>query len=628
MSRATHWLRWTALVIASVLLLSVAVVLWTLNTQAGTRWLIGFASNATDRQLVVQSVQGTVAGPLSLRGLHYKDPVSGLDLSARSIDIDVALMALLRKTVQVETATLAGIDVSLAENPPEDDEPFSLDAPIDIVIRQLAASDINVRKAGATLVTITRTDVAASWTGAEGIAVSQLDARSPQGEVHFTGRVRQQEIFAGNGEGRFRWRVGDLEYAGALHADAGAKPGRVTVQLTSPVKATADATISQQPSFSWTLALRVPDFDPRESLMPDSSLQTLGAALQGKGTLERADLAGQVNIDGQAITLESLHVAPNAHGMDVATKVRLGNGKFNADGNVITDVEPVRASFALDWNDVDIPESLVGQVLHTQGHIELNGSAADYAAQGKLTLGPDRRVANIELDVKGTDQKLRLERLDIVQPKGRLSSTGDLTLKPQIGWVIETTARGFDPGAFASAWGGSLDFALKSSGQMRDKGPDATLKLDNLRGRLRNRALSGSADLTLRPGMLLAGTLDVRSGGSHVQIDATRSDASLDAVATAQISTLADWIPDASGDLQARIVATGQWPAITIEGHAKGSALRMADMSAATLDTHVKMVNPQEPSGSVQLDLTNVAAAGFRFDSFNASWTAPPRTTD
>ena len=620
MNRAMHWLRWSLLAVAGVLVLLVATVLWTLNTQAGTRWLVGVLGKAMHEQLAIQSVEGTIAGPLSLRGLHYKDAVSGLELSARVIDIDVALRSLFHSTVEIDTATLDGIDVVLSEKPSEDDKPFSLEAPIDIVLKRLAASNITVRKAGATLVTVTRADVAANWTGADGIAISQLDVRSPQGEVHFAGNVRQQGVIVGKGDGRFSWRAGELEYAGTLHADADAGPGRINLQLASPLKATADATISQSPTLSWTVALRVPDFDPRESLLPGSSLESLGAMLDGKGTLERADLAGQVTINGQQLTLASLAVALNPHGIDLTSVVKLGNGTLNAGGKVFTDVEPVRAELALDWKDMDIPEQLAGQVLHTQGHIDFNGSAASYAAKGALSLGPDRRVANIELNLQGTDEKVRLERLDVVQPKGRLSSSGDLVLKPQIGWSIDATARNFDPGAFAAAWGGNLDFTLASTGQLTDKGPGATLKLTQLRGRLRNRALNGNADLTLRPGMLLAGNLDLRSGGSTIRIDATRSDASLNAVATAQVTTLADWIPDASGNLQARIVATGQWPAIQIDGEAQGNALRLADMSADSLAANVKVTNPQQPNGSVQLDLTNIAAAGFRFEKFNATF--------
>jgi translocation and assembly module TamB len=620
MNRALRWVGWSALAVVGVLMLLVAAVLWMLNTQSGTRWAVGMASKATDQQLAVQSVEGTIAGPLSLRGLHYKDPVSGLEVTARAIDIDVALRALLHSTVQIDSVTLDGIDVALSEQPPEDDDtPFSLEAPIDIVLQRLAASNINVRKAGETLVSVTRADAAASWTGAAGIAVSQLDVLSPQGEVHFKGRVQQHDTFVGDGDGRFRWHAGDLDYAGTLHAEADTNPGKFTVRLSSPLQATVDATLTQAPTLSWTMDLRVPEFDPRQSLLPDSSFQSLAATLKGTGTVKSADLAGQVSIDGQTLILESLKVAANEHDIDLDTLLKLGNGSLKAKGKVLTDTDPVSAKLALDWGDIDIPEQWAGQVLHTRGHIDFDGSAASYGAKGKLSLGPDKRVANIELDVRGTDTAVKLTRLDVVQPKGRLASTGELTLKPQLGWTIDATARGFDPGAFASAWSGNLDFTLNSAGHMTDKGPDATLKLDKLRGRLRNRALNGTADLSLRPGMLLAGNLDVRSGGSQVLVDASRSDTALNAKITAHITTLADWIPDASGAVQARIVATGQWPAIDVDAQAEGSSLHLADLSADSLSATVKMSNPQQPSGSVQLDVSNVAAAGFRFDKFHAT---------
>jgi translocation and assembly module TamB len=282
----------------------------------------------------------------------------------------------------------------------------------------------------------------------------------------------------------------------------------------------------------------------------------------------------------------------------------------------------VRAQLALDWQNLDVPAQWAGQVLHTQGRIDFAGSSERYAANGALSVGPQKRIANIAMRIEGNGNAVELQRLDIVQPQGKLASTGKLTLKP-LGWTISATAQQFDPGAFAPAWNGALSFGLQSSGTVTEAGPAATLAIDNLRGQLRNRALSGTANLTLQPGMLLAGVLDLRSGESqlHVEGDSTEDSnaASVNAVATAHIPNLADWVPDASGSLHAKISASGVWPELKIVGNARGNALQFATSRAGSLQVEFDMVNPEKPSGAVQLAVVDVAAAGFHFDSLKVA---------
>lgn len=622
MTRAARIAAWTAATLFGLIVLVVGALLWILNTEPGTRWIANVATSALQETLAVDAVNGTIAGPLSLRGLRYTDPVSGLEFGAREIDVDLALRSLLHATVQIDTARLAGLRVKLGKSPPDDDEPFSLKPPIDLVLRQLAVSDVDVIRDGEPLVVVTSANAAASWTNA-GIAVSQLDVKSPQGEVHFKGQVAQQDVIVGGGAGRFRWRAGDLDYAGSLRANTKGHRGVINVELHSPMMAKLDATVDQSPTLAWSMVLDVPEFDPRKTLLPDSSFASLATRLNGHGTQERANLAGTVTLNGETLTLDSLQVALIEHGVDLNTIIRLGNGVLHARGNVITDAPPTHAQLALDWKDLDIPAQWAGQVLHTQGRIDLNGSTEAYAAKGSLSIGPDKRIANVELDVKGTGEAVQLQRFDIIQPGGRLASTGSLTLKPAIGWSIDAHAQQFDPGAFAAAWSGTLSFVLKSAGSMTDNGPDATLVINDLKGRLRNRALSGAADLSLRPGMLLSGVMDMKSGGSTIHLDGRSqgdsTNPSLNAVATARIATLADWVPDASGALTANVTASGKWPQLTIVGDANGSALHYADNSANALALKFNATNPQQPSGSAKLQVIDVAAAGFRFDTLNVT---------
>ena len=104
----------------------------------------------------------------------------------------------------------------------------------------------------------------------------------------------------------------------------------------------------------------------------------------------------------------------------------------------------------------------------------------------------------------------QLKQFDIVQQPGRLAMTGELGLKPVLSWNVKAQATQFDPGAFAAAWSGRLNFGLASDGKLSEAGPRGRFVLDDLKGRLRGRDLSGQGDLVLTPQRVVAGTLSLQ----------------------------------------------------------------------------------------------------------------------
>ena len=88
------------------------------------------------------------------------------------------------------------------------------------------------------LVVVTRASAAGAWTDA-GIALSRLEATSPQGYVRLKGDVNGEGTYAGRVSGEGSWRIGELVYAGSLSAVGEQK--RVTLQsrLNTPFVARA-----------------------------------------------------------------------------------------------------------------------------------------------------------------------------------------------------------------------------------------------------------------------------------------------------------------------------------------------------------------------------------------------------
>jgi translocation and assembly module TamB len=610
-----RWYSWVGVALLAIVVAIVSAVLWVLNTNAGTRWALDRASGILDNALQVERIDGTLAGPLTLTNLTYRDPKIGVDVYAEHVNIDVVLMKLFAMTVHVSTAELRGIDVKLSEPtepPPEDDKPFTLEAPIDLIVDRFVLRDAKVSRDEQPLIAVNSAAFAGQWIGSA-LAIRQLDVQSPDGEVHFQADVRQSHYYEGEGRGRFRWKAGEREFVGSLEADGRDAATDLRVQLTAPLAATLTVTLQQSDSLPWKFTIDAPRFDPRKELLPDSSWQSLAAQLRGEGSLREGTIAGVIEIDRESIRIERAHFVQQEEAVDLDALVQLGGGNIAAKGTVRTAREPVSATLNLAWSEVVVPAALAGQELFTRGNIDFDGSAEAYRATGTVSAGPRDRIANLELKVQGTPERVAVEQLDIVQRPGRFAMRGSVDLQPQIGWKLQAQARQFDPGAFAVEWPGSLNFDLDTQGTLPEAGPQATIVVENLRGRLRNRELGGRVDLEILPNMAFSGDLDLRSGKSRVQL-VGRSREQIDAVATIAVPAVSDWLPDDSGELNGRITAKGQWPDLNIAGDLNGRALRIGTaLQADRLALRFEVDKPLEPAGRATFEATQIVTAGFEF---------------
>lgn len=617
-------LAWTGIVIAVLIVTIVGVLLWVLNTQSGTRWAAARATAVLGDKLSIEALDGTIAGPLHLRNLRYRDPGAGIDVGVRELALDLVLNDLWGQLVHVKSLDVRGIDVLTHEptEPPPPEEPkkpFSLDPPINVVVDSFVARDVKVRNPEATVVEVTRATFVGRWTD-EALAVQTLDVQSPQGFVKFAGRVGQPKAYVGEGQGQFRWIAAQQTFAGTLEANANESEATIGSKLTSPLSARLDARIAQAADHKWQLQLEVPRFDPREELMPDSSLQSLAASLRGEGTFEQGVVSGRVMINDEPLQLQSVRFARSEERLNLQSLLRIGStaGELKADADIQFSEESWTSKVNALWRDVIVPSAWVGQELHTRGELTFDGNPQLYNAEGKLAIGPPKKVANIELKVRGTPELVELQQLDVLQQRGRLAANGKVNLKPQLAWSVDARGQNFDPGAFAVEWPGSLGFQLATQGKMTDQGPDASLKLTQLRGTLRGRKISGDADLTVTAPYLPAGTLALDSGQSKLRVDAAKGE-NINATIAVDVASLNDWLPNAGGVLGANFRVQGKWPDISINGNARGSELHMDEMRANELALDADVNKPLDPEGSVKLRIAGVAAAGFTFDTVQAN---------
>ena len=155
-------------------------------------------------------------------------------------------------------------------------------------------------------------------------------------------------------------------------------------------------------------------------------------------------------------------------------------------------------------------------------------------------------------------------------------------------WQIEANAQGLDPAAFAAQWPGAIEFALNSQGRLTDHGIEANLQMPRIGGRLRDRALGGSADLRLQPGNIVDGNLDLQLGDSRISITGnggTQTDARL----RFELAALTDWLPSARGASRGDLRISGSWPALALNGQVSAHDLSWTDLKANTLQADIRI---------------------------------------
>lgn len=617
-----HWLRWTLLSVFALVLVLLAFIAWVIGTAPGLRFALARAEGFTHGQLTVQSAEGRLVGPLDLAGLRYADG-EGLDVKVAKAHLDLRVPALLRKRLHVLDLNADGVEVALPPSEPESPESegsFSWKPPFDMLLDRAHVGSVKITQAGQPVFASDSLDVAGSWTGSRGIELRQLALRAPEGHANLTGSLVVGSKYQGDSKASFAWTVSGTEYAGELIASGDGKQAHADLQLTQPTAVRLQLALAQGGDYAWTATLDAPRFDPKP-LLGESSLTGLAVALTGKGDRRSGTLTGQLGLNDYQLQLQPL-TARFSDDLNTLTIEQLGiaspqfKGGVGVHGVIQLAAKPLAADLTVEWKDVVLPEQMAGQTLLSHGSLDAKGSIEQFHAQSTLAIGPAGKLADVTLDLDGTQKLINLHALTVKQPQGDLQAKGTLTLQPTLGWQLEAIAHKFDPGHVLAQWNGSLDFDVASQGTLPQDHPDVTLEIKKFDGRLRDRTVHGDGKLHLPPEGVIDGKLHLISGGSDAQIDARPGNTN-DITIKLAVASLGDWLPEAAGRLQGTIQVRGKHPKLAVEANLQGSALSYAGQQVETLRLLANVPDISHPGGKLDLQTSGVNAGGLAFTQVN-----------
>ena len=616
------WLKRLAVVLLALLGLSGLFAWWLLASESGARFALERAKSFLVDKLSYAQLRGALASPLELHDLHYRDTAAGLDVRIKSIKVEYSLYGLFSKTLHVAHLDVDGVDVALSSVPPTPAPTPAVPAPtpqqlltppLALLLDDAHVAHIAIVRDGKPVFAADRFDLAAQWTN-DGLSVRQLALRAPDGKIDLAGAITSYKDYRGNAKLAFDWRVAPRRYAGVLDIANDGHQTALSLKLDQPTAATASGNVTPGDALPWSLTATVPRFDPRS--VGVDGVQSAALELKGSGDRTRVNVTGSVELDGHRVLLDPLALSYRDQTVTIeSARLRSpeASGTLDAKGKLELGAKPPAADLTVDWQGVELPADLVGQPLATHGNLAAHGNADQFDARGEFVLGPPKQPADIAFELDGSPKAIRLRKLALRQPRGGLEAHGEIALQPQVGWNVEASAHKLDPGAFAAAWPGAIDFHLSTKGQMEKTGPRGHLLLDSLGGTLRQRALSGNADIEFALPLALNGSLELKSGNSSIGVRG-KSDTQTAVDVTLAISSLGDWLPQAGGSLRGNVALRGAWPRLDARGHIDAAKLASGDVHADTVTLDLDVRDMQAPDGHASIDVKTFAAAGYLFD--------------
>ena len=142
----------------------------------------------------------------------------------------------------------------------------------------------------------------------------------------------------------------------------------------------------------------------------------------------------------------------------------------------------------------------------------------------------------------------------------------------------------------------------------------ATVRIDKLSGTLRQRPLSGSADLTFASPLAVNGTLDLKSGNSSISVKGKAADQT-DITAELAIANLNDWVPQTNGSLRGSIAAKGKWPDLDAKANLTGTKIVSGDLHIENLAVVADVKDIKSPSGSIDIAAQKLSGGNYTFDT-------------
>ncbi len=252
------------------------------------------------------------------------------------------------------------------------------------------------------------------------------------------------------------------------------------------------------------------------------------------------------------------------------------------------------------------------------GSYRVHGSLNAYQLELEAQLeGKTIPALQVHLSGRGDTKSLMLTPFTVHPPKGQLTATGKVTWAPTFTWQLALKGRDLNPKTLLPDWPGRLELAASSCGQWDETGLMLSLKIDHLRGSLRQQPVDAAGTLELKNGQWRSDKLELVSGANRLSLKG-RYGKRIDLSFSLEGRRLSDLWPGLQGTLNARGRLKGDLSFPEIQAEAQGRGIAWQDNRLETLRMTLRFA-PDAPTSRSDLSLTQLQLAGLQIERLNLS---------
>jgi len=603
------------------------VMAWLLVSGGGRDWALDrLRAQLPADALTIGRAEGRLLGPLQLHDLRYRD--AGLELQIDSVQVSYRSVGLLMARLDVETLTLHGVRLRLAEVASDAPvEPIQLpsrlpwprvDLPLDLLLRQLSIRELQVAQGEAQILTDATVEGVDLDLRSGGLRIGDLQLISPQLGLSLRGEMG----LSGQPSAAMTAEVTQPQSAARASLQVTTKDETLLMQLT--LDQGGELRLGLSPQLDWQLVTDVAIEDSARWL-PQAPSKAFVLQLQGQGSARTASLSGQLTLDGQTLAIETAELALDdaAGRLDIAA-LRLTSPAYGA--LAVSGRMALQPELTLDLTalldelrlaaDAEVSALAIVGTLRAQGPLDALQLGIEQAQVSR-----DGRTAALSLAAELQGEALQLDQLRMASGASTLEVDGRIDWQSALQTALAIRVRDFDPALLAPEWPGALSGEVAIA--TRDAGAHTSLELQlsELSGSLRERQVRGGGTLRMEGG---SGSADVtlEIGESRLSLQGNPGDI-LDlrlALAPLQVN---DVLPDASGRIEGELGLSGGRAKARVRGRLQGRDLRWGGdgaegdgIQALTLDVD-SAIDGRQP-GQLILEASGLALAGQVIDLLRA----------
>ncbi len=515
-----------------MLLVLIGSVWLVLNTQWGLDRAHDLVTRSVPGKLSIQSLRGTLRGPIRLFGISYTD--DDIDIKLERLEVDWQLIKLLTGTLRISEFDAQGLRIKLPEATQQRKSatPTSIALPFSVEIINADLSHAHISTKSRPPFIIKHINLQASLDD-HSVQLAHLSIQSDLFDLTTKGQLgldvkqrfdletiwtlRYRDYTPVNGRGNFNGTLQKL-----MLTQATQQPG-LDISLRGQLN-----NILETPG--WQLTLQVQQFNTQQLVKSWPVVDTEGK-LVSKGNLADFSLSGELRsslpAQGMFESIFHLKAKPNIWEItDFRTTHQTTKASLYASGE--WQPGPESGSLALNggWNQLRLPllsNRQSDSLSSKKGEFKLNGKLNAYEFTLKTDLA-GKQVPSTLLNISGSgnQQRVNIPNISAATLDGKILGSAKVTWSPHLNWDASFTIHDVNPATKWRDWPGRLNAELKAVRKGSSKAPLDTIDLKKLGGKLRGYPVNAHGTVSWSNKKLEIDNIECTIAESRLQITGLR----------------------------------------------------------------------------------------------------------